>query len=60
MGHLVEEEYLYRENIEDYFEAIAEKIKEAEMAFKQELINVLQHSGTGPIVEKTQKLRYYN
>ena len=29
MGHLVEDEYLYRENIDEYFEALAEKIKEA-------------------------------
>lgn len=29
MGHLVENEYLYRENIDEYFEALAGKIKEA-------------------------------
>ena len=29
MAHLVEEEYLYRENIDKYFEALALKIKEA-------------------------------
>ncbi len=27
MGHLVEEEYLYRENIDEYFEALAVEIK---------------------------------
>ena len=29
MGHLAEEEYLYRENIEEYFEALAARIKDA-------------------------------
>ncbi len=29
MGHQVEEEYLYRENIEEYFEALAARIKAA-------------------------------
>ncbi len=29
MGHLVDEEYLYGENIEEYFEALAERIKDA-------------------------------
>ncbi len=29
MGHLVDEEYLYRENIEEYFEALAARIRDA-------------------------------
>ena len=29
MGHLVDEEYLYRENIEEYLEALAKEIKKA-------------------------------
>lgn len=38
MGHLVEEEYLYRENIDEYFESLAEKIKEAGIGIHRILV----------------------
>ena len=38
MAHLVEDEYLYRENIDKYFEALANKIKESGIGMHRILV----------------------